>query len=92
MRYQEPLTPMESADLASPSADHSNRFPLDDLLRARQYVVTDRTNVGPVRWAAGSYSGPRFTQTKLLELEGLIDDGAGAAERFDLGGCTGEST
>jgi hypothetical protein len=75
MRFRtDPLTPMEDAQFEHAWADHSQRFPMDQLIRGRDYEVTDRPNVGPVMWRLKSANRLRvvkFTQAEVIELEKL---------------------
>lgn len=71
------LTPMESADLGSPSAEHKPRFVTDDEIRAcsygghQQYEIASRPKKGPTMWH-DRRTGKEMTQAEVLKEERLL--------------------
>lgn len=68
--HTEPLTPAEDAAIELPTVDRSERFPMDQLIRSRGYVVRSRPKTGPVLWSL-KRSDVLLTERKVMDMEQL---------------------
>lgn len=62
------MSPMESSEMESPSADHTTRCYRDQMIRKCGYTIKSRPNRGEAVWER---DGITYTQSAVLQREGL---------------------